>query len=48
MGFNAALRREAGAESKAEQAINSLDFAICSDRTEWIQRLDAALAAFNG
>ena len=29
-------------------AINSLDAAVYGDRTEWIRRADAALAAFNG
>ena len=48
VGFHAAVRGEADAEAKAEQAINSLDAAIYGDRTEWIQRADAALAAFNG
>lgn len=48
VGFHAAVRGEADAEAKAEQAINSLDAAIYGDRTEWIQRADAALAAFDG
>ena len=48
VGFHAAVRGEADAEAKAEQAINSLDAAIYGDRAEWIQRADAALAAFDG
>ena len=48
VGFHAAVRGEADAEAKAEQAISSLDTAIYGDRTEWIQRADAALAAFDG
>lgn len=47
-GFNAAVKGEADADAKAAEAINSLDAAIYGDRTEWIRKADAALAAFNG
>lgn len=47
-GFSAEVKGEADAGDKAAQAIDSLDAAIHSDRTEWIQKADAALAAFNG
>lgn len=47
-GFSAAVKGEADAGDKAAQAIDSLDAAIHGDRTEWIQKADAALAAFNG
>ena len=41
-----AVPEDAG--EKAAAAINSLDAAVYGDRTEWIRRADAALAAFNG
>ena len=47
-GFSATVKGEADAGDKAAQAIDSLDAAIHGDRTEWIQKADAALAAFNG
>lgn len=47
-GFSATVKGEADAGDKAAQAIDSLDAAIYGDRTEWIQKADAALAAFNG
>ena len=47
-GFSAAVKGEADAGDKAAQAIDSLDAAIYGDRTEWIRKADAALAAFNG
>ena len=47
-GLSAAMRGQEDAEEKAASAINSLDAAIYGDRTEWIRRADAALAAFNG
>ena len=47
-GVSAAVKGEVDAGDKAAQAINSLDAAIYGDRTEWIQKADAALAAFNG
>ena len=47
-GFSAAVKGEADAGDKAAQAIDSLDAAIYGNRTEWIQKADAALAAFNG
>ena len=47
-GFSAAVKGEADAGDKAAQAIDSLDAAIHGDRTEWIQKADVALAAFNG
>lgn len=47
-GLSAAMRGEEDAGEKAAAAINSLDAAIYGDRTEWIRRADAALAAFNG
>ena len=47
-GFSAAVKGEADAGDKAAQAIDSLDTAIYGDRTEWIRKADAALAAFNG
>ena len=47
-GFSATVKGEADAGDKAAQAIDSLDTAIYGDRTEWIQKADAALAAFNG
>ncbi len=46
-GFRAAVKGEAD-EEKAAKAVNSLDAAIYGDRTEWIKKADAALAAFNG
>ena len=46
-GFSAAVKGEADAGDKAAQAIDSLDAAIYGDRTEWIRKADAALAAFN-
>ncbi len=42
------VKGEADAGDKAAQAIDSLDTAIHGDRTEWIQKADAVLAAFNG
>ena len=45
-GFSAAVRGEADADAKAAQAVDSLDTAIYGDRTEWIRKADAALAAF--
>ena len=47
-GLSAAMRGEEDAGEKAAAAINSLDAAVYGDRTEWIRRADAALAAFNG
>ncbi len=47
-GFTATVKGESDADAKAAQAINSLDAAIYGDRTEWIRKADAALAAFNG
>lgn len=47
-GFSATVKGEADAGDKAAQAIDSLDAAIYGDRTEWTQKADAALAAFNG
>lgn len=47
-GFSATVKGEADAGDKVAQAIDSLDAAIYGDRTEWIQKADAALAAFNG
>ena len=47
-GLSAAMRGQEDAGEKAAAAINSLDAAIYGDRTEWIRRADAALAAFNG
>ena len=47
-GFHAAVKGEADADTKAAEAINSLDAAIYGDRTEWIRKADTALAAFNG
>ncbi len=47
-GFSAAVRGDTNAETKAEQAIHSLDAAIYGDRSEWIRKADAALAAFPG
>ena len=47
-GFSATVKGEADAGDTAAQAIDSLDAAIYGDRTQWIQKADAALAAFNG
>ena len=47
-GVSATVKGEADAGDKAAQAIDSLDAAIYGDRTEWIQKADVALAAFNG
>ena len=47
-GLSAAMRGQEDAGEKAAAAINSLDAAVYGDRTEWIRRADAALAAFNG
>lgn len=47
-GLSAAMRGEEDAGEKAAAAINSLDAAVYGDRTEWIRRADAALAAFSG
>ena len=47
-GLSAAMRGQEDAGEKAAAAIDSLDAAVYGDRTEWIRRADAALAAFNG
>ena len=47
-GSSAAVKGEADVGDKAAQAAGSLDAAICGDRTERIQKADAALAVFNG
>ncbi len=46
-GFSAAVKGDVDAGEKAAQAVDSLDAAIYGDRTEWIRKADAALAAFD-
>ena len=48
VGFSAAVKGEADAGDKGSSGNRLLDAAIYGDRTEWIRKADAALAAFNG